>query len=143
MLYLGAKPYKAVLSADCKSLGLEPWSGPLAELALQPQGGQVGGIQLAWESAPGQWQLLQPGVENGKASVPPGNYRLYTTTIKAKTSPGGTLVVSGYKRSLNDTSRPKRAPPRRSSAARRSKSRSPSVAKPMSSPRPPRHRDRF
>ena len=103
VLYLGAKPYKAVLSADCKSLGLEPWSGPLAELALQPHGGQVSGIQLAWESAPGQWQLLQPGVENGKASVPPGNYRLYTSTIKAKTSSGETLVVSGYKRSLTDT----------------------------------------
>jgi len=103
MLYLGAKPYKAVLAADCKSLGLEPWTEPLAELALQPHGEQVNLIQVAWESAPGRWQLLQPGVENGKATVPPGNYRLYTCTIKVKTSSGETLVVSGYKRSPKDT----------------------------------------
>ena len=105
MLYLGAKPYKAVLAADCKSFGLEPWTEPLAELALQPHGGQVNGIQVAWESAPGQWQLLQPGVENGKASVPPGNYRLYTCTIKVKTSSDETLVVSGSKRSPKDTTK--------------------------------------
>jgi hypothetical protein len=105
MLYLGAKPYKAVLAADCKSFGLQPWTEPLAELALQPHGGQVNGIQVAWESAPGQWQLLQPGVENGKASVPPGNYRLYTCTIKVKTSSDETLVVSGSKRSPKDTTK--------------------------------------
>ena len=105
MLYLGAKPYKAVLSADCKSLGLEPWTEPLAELALQPHGGQVNGIQVAWESAPNQWQLLQPGVENGKAGVPPGNYRLYTCTIKVKSSSDETLVLNGSKRSPKDTTK--------------------------------------
>jgi hypothetical protein len=105
MLYLGAKPYKAVLAADCKSLALEPWTGPLAELALRPHGEQVDEIQAAWESAPGQWLLLQPGVENGKVSVPPGNYRLYTCTIKVKTIAGETLVMSGYKRTPNDTTK--------------------------------------
>ena len=103
MLYLGAKPYKAVLAADCKSLALEPCAGPLAELALQPHGEQVNGIQVAWESAPGQWQLLQPGVENGKAKVPSGNYRLYTCTLKVKAAAGDTLILSGYKRTPKDT----------------------------------------
>jgi hypothetical protein len=103
MLYLGAKPYKAVLAADSKSLALEPWTGPLAELALQPHGEQVSGIQVAWESAPGQWQLLQPGVENGKAKVPPGNYRLYTCTLKVENAAGETLILSGYKRTPKDT----------------------------------------
>jgi hypothetical protein len=103
VLYLGAKPYKAALSADAKSLALEPWTGPLAELTVQPHGDQVSRLQLAWESAPGQWQLLQPGVENGKAAVPPGNYRLYTCTLAVKTSAGDSLVLSGYRRLPKDT----------------------------------------
>ena len=103
MLYLGAKPYQAVLAADDKSLALEPWSGPLAELALQPHGEQVNGLQVAWEAAPGEWQLLQPGVENGKAQVPSGNYRLYTCTLKVKNAAGETLILSGYKRTPKDT----------------------------------------
>jgi hypothetical protein len=103
VLYLGTKPYKAVLAADDKSLALEPWTGPLAELALQPHGEQVNGLQVAWEAAPGEWQLLQPGVENAKAQVPPGNYRLYTCTLKAKTAVGETLILSGYKRTPKDT----------------------------------------
>lgn len=102
VLYLGAKPYKAVLAADDKSLALEPWTGPLAELALQPHGDQVSDIQVAWESAPGQWQLLQPGVENGKARVPPGNYRLYSCSLKTPTAAGDTLILSGYKRTPKD-----------------------------------------
>lgn len=100
VLYLGPKLYKAVLAADSRSLALMPWSGPLAELALRPHGEQVSRIQVAWESAPGRWQLLEPGIENGKAKVPPGRYRLYTSTLKANTSSGRTLVVNGYKRSL-------------------------------------------
>ena len=35
--------------------------------------------------------------------MPPGNYRLYTDTIQAKTSSGETLVVSGSKRSLDES----------------------------------------
>jgi hypothetical protein len=105
LLYLGAKPYKAVLAADDKSLALEPWTGPLAELALQPHGEQVSGISVAWEKAPEQWQLLQLGVENGKAKVPPGNYWLYTCTIKVKAAAGDTLILSGYKRTPTGTAK--------------------------------------
>jgi hypothetical protein len=101
-LYLSAKPYSAVLGADSKSLALEPAKGPLAELALQPHGEQVSEIEVAWESAPGQWQSLQPGVENGKVTVPPGNYRLLSCTARAKTAAGETLILSGYKRTLED-----------------------------------------
>lgn len=103
ILYLGAKPYKAALAADCKTLRLEPWTEPLAELTLQPQGEQVNGIQLAWEDAPGEWQLLQPGVAVGKAHVPPGNYRLYTCSLKATTPAGDSLILNGYRRSPKDT----------------------------------------
>ena len=104
LLYLGAKPCKAVLAADDKSLALEPWSGPLAELALQPHGEQVSEIQVAWESAPDQWQLLQPGVENGKAKVPPGGYRLIGCTLKVNSAAGGeTLILDAFKRTPEGT----------------------------------------
>jgi hypothetical protein len=103
VLYLGAKPYQAALSADGKSLALDPWSGPLAELVLPPQGELVGRIQVAWESAPGRWQLLQPGIKHGRAEVPPGNYRLYTCTLRTQTSAGDSLILTGTKRIPKDT----------------------------------------
>jgi hypothetical protein len=103
ILYLDAKPYKATLAADCKSLSLDPWAEPLAELALQPRGEQVSSLQVAWEKAPGDWVLLQPGVENGKAKVPPGNYRLYSLVLKGKTASGDSLVMNGIKRAPEGT----------------------------------------
>jgi hypothetical protein len=102
VLYLGAKLYKAAVAADSKTLALEPWIEPLAELALQPHGDQVRGIQVAWETAPGQWQLLQPNVENGKAPVPPGNYRLYTCSLETRTAAGDTLMLGGNKSAPRD-----------------------------------------
>jgi hypothetical protein len=98
IVYVGAKPYKIALTADCKSLVVEPWSEPLAELAVQPHGEQVSSLELAWEKEPGQWQLLQASVTDGKARVPPGNYRLYACTLKATTAKGETLVLEGYRR---------------------------------------------
>jgi hypothetical protein len=98
LLYFGAKPYKAALSADCKTLSLEPWSEPLAELALQPHGEFISTLRVGWEKTPGEWVLLQPGVENGKAKVPPGSYRFYSVGLKTKTSSGESLILSGTKR---------------------------------------------
>jgi hypothetical protein len=97
ILYLDAKPYKATLAADCQSLSLDPWTEPLAELALQ-HGEQISSLQLAWEKTPGNWTLIEPGIENSKASVPPGNYRLYSAALKAKTASGEFLVMTGTKR---------------------------------------------
>jgi hypothetical protein len=101
LLYFGAKPYKAALSADCKTLSLEAWPEPMAELALQPHGEFISTLRVGWEKTPGEWVLLQPGVENGKAKVPPGNYRLYSVGLKAKTSSGESLILSGTKRTLD------------------------------------------
>lgn len=98
VFYLDAKPYKVTLSADFKTLSLDAWPGPLAELALQPHGEQVSSLDLAWEQAPGDWVLLHPGVEKGKAQVPPGNYRLYSVQMKAKTASGESLLLTGTKR---------------------------------------------
>ncbi len=102
ILYVGATPFKVSLSAGYKSLMLEDWSAPLAQLAL-PEGGTIDRLQVLWEGAPGRWQLLQPLVQGGLAKVPPGNFRLYTCTLRAKTPAGDALVLSGTKRSLKDT----------------------------------------
>ena len=98
MLYLDAKPYNATLAADCQTLSLNPWTEPLAELALQPRGEQVNSLQVAWEKTPGDWVLLEPGVVNGKAKVPPGNYRFYSVNLMGKTESGDTLLMSGTQR---------------------------------------------
>ncbi len=103
LLYLGAKPYKVAVAADSKSLSLAPWTEPLAELAMQPGGEHISSLELAWEKAPGDWVLLQPGVENGKAKVPPGNYRLYSLVLKGKTAAGDSLIMSGIKRAPEGT----------------------------------------
>lgn len=103
IIYLGSKPYKITLAADYKSLAVEEWSERLAHLDLQPHGDQVSDLQVAWESRPNHWQLLQPGVANGKALVPPGHYRLYTCKLKVETESGDSLILSGYKRLPQDT----------------------------------------
>ena len=59
ILYLGTKAYKVALAPDCKSLRVEPWTEPLAEVALHPQGDQVRNITLAWEGPNGRWQLFR------------------------------------------------------------------------------------
>ena len=49
MLYLDAKPSNATLAADCQTLSLNPWTEPLAELALQPRREQVNSLEVPWE----------------------------------------------------------------------------------------------
>jgi hypothetical protein len=102
ILYFGAKPYKAALAADCKSLSVDPWPEPLAELEAA-HAGQIAGLELAWEKSPGDWILVKPGFDNGKAKVPPGSYRLYSTFLKAKTASNDFLVMTGTRRVASDT----------------------------------------
>ena len=102
LVYLGSKPYRTSLAADYKSLSLEPWPAPTAELSLQPHGAEISRLSLAWEYQPGQWQFLEPGFDNGKVTVPAGNYRLYSCQLKVKTADGGTLTLAGSKRAMED-----------------------------------------
>ena len=78
------------LASGCKSLRVEPWPEPLAELALQPRGDQVRNVTLAWKRPNGQWQLIRPTVTGGKAMVPPGDYRLYACNLLRKGAPATT-----------------------------------------------------
>ena len=54
-----ARPSKAALAADGKSLSLDAWTEPLAELAV-PHSEQISSLHLAWEKSPGNWVLIRP-----------------------------------------------------------------------------------
>jgi hypothetical protein len=98
ILYLGGMAYKVALAPDCKSLRVEPWTGLLAEVALQPHGDQVKYLTLAWEGPSGNWQLIRPAVTNGKIIVPPGNYRLYACSLVGGSGSRDQVMVSGMQR---------------------------------------------
>ena len=59
---------KVALAPDCRSLRVEPWTDPLAEVALEPHGSQVCSVTLAWERTNKQWQLIRAGVADGLLS---------------------------------------------------------------------------
>ncbi len=92
--YFGARPYKVSLAPDRRSLRVERWTGPLAEVAIQPHGDQVRNLGLAWEKTRGQWQLLDPPVLNGRFTVPPGDYRLCECNLVATPAQGEPVMAS-------------------------------------------------
>jgi hypothetical protein len=100
VLYLGAKAYKVTLAADGGSLRVGPWPQALAEVTLQPRGGQVRNLTLAWERSGEQWELIRPSVAGGKIQVPAGNYRLYACSLEGKSGRGGPVMVSGMQRTV-------------------------------------------
>jgi len=93
--YIGPQPCKVSLSRDGKCLQVEKWVEPLAEVTVRPHGEQVQSLSLASEHAKGQWQLLGLTVADGKIRVPPGNYRLYSCTVMAKSDRGEPVVAGG------------------------------------------------
>jgi len=98
VLYFGPTPYEASLAADNTALRIGPWKGDLAEVELQPHGQQVRSLTLARERPNGRWDLIQPGVAEGRIKVPPGNYRLYGCTLLG----AGALARDHLKLSAND-----------------------------------------
>jgi hypothetical protein len=98
ILYFGAAPYQVTLGANCKSVEVQPYPEPLAELSLQPQGEQVTRVSLAWERPDGKWQLVNPAVVQGKAKAPPGSYRLYGCFLRGKAKDGSERQASAYQR---------------------------------------------
>ena len=100
ILYLGAKAYKVTLAADGGSLQVGPWPQALAEVTLQPHGDQVRTVTLAWERPGGQWELIRPGVANGKVQVPAGNFRLYACSLEGKGGTREPVMVSAMQRAV-------------------------------------------
>ena len=99
ILYLGSKACKVSLTPGCKSLRVESWPEPLAELALHPRGDQVRNVTLVWKRPSGQWQLIRPAVTGGRAMVPPGDYQLSACNLLRKGPPSDHLMLSGTQRS--------------------------------------------
>ena len=96
ILYLASKAYKVGLSADDRTLQVEPWPEPLAEVALPPRGELVHHLTLAWQCPDGHWQSLRPAVTGGKVLVPPGDYRLYGSTLLGKGAAGDQVRLDGW-----------------------------------------------
>lgn len=101
VLYLASKPYKVSLVQGSKALQVEPWSGQLAEVSLQPRGDQVRNVSLAWEYKTDKWELIRPNVENGKILVPPGNYRLYQCLLVPPASVKEQVMAMGHKYTMS------------------------------------------
>jgi hypothetical protein len=100
ILYLAHTPYALALSADARTLQVQPWTASLAEVALAPHGDQVRSVTLAREQPEGQWALIHAGVADGKVRVPPGNYRLYACDLLGKAGPREQVMASAYQRVL-------------------------------------------
>jgi len=94
ILYLGVVPYKVGLAPNDRSIQIEPWPEPLAEVLLQPHGELVSSLALGWESTKGQWQFIDVGVAAGKFKVPPGDYGLWSVGVSAK-SPNAEETTAG------------------------------------------------
>lgn len=95
IVYVGDKPLKASLEPNCTSLRLEPWTDQLAQVTIEPKGGQLGHLVLAWEHPAGTWRLMSPPVEQGKIRVPPGRYRLYYCALFGQNPGADDVMVSG------------------------------------------------
>jgi len=102
-LYVGTNPYRLSVSADHKVLRLEPCTEPMGEIAIEPHGEQVNRASVARETKPGQWELISPAFVNGKAKVPVGKYRLYSTVLSAKDSNGVPVTAGAYNRAFKTT----------------------------------------
>jgi hypothetical protein len=83
--YFGTKPYTLGLSVDFKTLSLEPFTGALGELKLS---NPVSELVLAREVASNKWEPLRPGIKDGKANLPVGQYRLIRNTLAGKDAQG-------------------------------------------------------
>ena len=103
LLYFGAVPYQVKLAENYASLRVEPCTEKLAVLSVKPNGDQVREAVLAWEQKPGHWTLIKPGVAQGRAQVPPGNYRLNGCVLEGRARDGEPLVLGGYYRKLDKT----------------------------------------
>jgi hypothetical protein len=98
LLYGGARPLRVALGPQCRSLRVEPWSQPLAEVTLEPRGKEVRNVSLGWQQPEGNWQLLRVAAAGGKMLLPPGQYRFYACTLLGESPERRPVMVSGSQR---------------------------------------------
>lgn len=98
ILYFDARPYGVSLAPDLQYIRLEPYPGPLGELAIQPHGEQIRNLTLAREVGTGQWEQFNPTFVAGKAKVPPGKYLVYSCQLGAEKKDGSQITAGAYNR---------------------------------------------
>jgi len=101
LIYFGPNPYTLTLAEDLKAVRLEPYSGPVGEMAMTG-GDHVKALQLCWQGQGGTWEPVTPEVSRGKFKVPVGTYCLYACVLAGEDKDGATVLAMGLKREVKD-----------------------------------------
>jgi hypothetical protein len=78
------------LDDELRSISFEAYGGPLGELQLKPA---LTHLVLGWEKSFGRWEVLTPGIKDGKARLPVGKYRISACIVGSKAA-NGTVVAA-------------------------------------------------
>lgn len=79
--YFGGKPFSVTLAEDLKWIRLEPYAGVTGEMEL---GENVARVILGRQMAGGTWEAVSPAMEQGRAILPAGTYRVSNLMIESK-----------------------------------------------------------
>jgi hypothetical protein len=104
-LYVGAKLRKVTLADGMRHVHIEPWTEPLVEVRIGPEGKPVRNLLLARENPAGQWQLMRTSVVKGKSYVPSGSYRVYGCLLEGKAGLFQHVRASAFDRTLTNSFR--------------------------------------
>lgn len=90
---IGSKVYEMSVAADLRSIRLEPYPGPVGEVAIAGHPETIRTVTLAWQEEPFKWHPVTPAIVNGKAVVPAGTYHLFSCVV-AQSNGDGTIAMT-------------------------------------------------
>ena len=97
IIYWGGQPCSVSLSADFKTLHLEPYAGATGFMTVS-NAERLDDLRLVREVATNQWQGISPQIRAGKIEFPVGSYRLYSCSVTAQATDGSTVRSEGERR---------------------------------------------
>jgi len=92
VIYFGANPYTLTVTDDLAKVAVEPYSGPMGELAIQ-NGARIEAIMLARETSADKWEAVVLPGSSAKVKVPVGTYQLLGCQLAGKD--GGAVTMAG------------------------------------------------
>lgn len=101
LIYFGPVPYEIALAPGYKSVRIHPVEGELGEL-VAPAHKDICEIRLGRQVAKDKWEVIQPGLADGKFRVPAGTYRLYGCVLSGKAKDGSEVTATGLIESKAD-----------------------------------------
>ncbi|MCX7012399.1 MAG: hypothetical protein NTW86_07530 [Candidatus Sumerlaeota bacterium] len=101
MMYFGGKPYSVEVADDLSSIRLEPYAGPMGQLASD-NFDFVRALSLERKTDDGAPQLISVQPVNGLLKVPAGEYGLYRCVLKADDPKTGPVMARGMLRTKPD-----------------------------------------